>query len=84
MVYGKGDQGWFEGKRNIWMSFGRKKFLMILFVPVHFLIIALSGEPQSVFKKHVLDAWKMIRSQKEDQPVIVVAHSGVFTDDIDA
>jgi broad specificity phosphatase PhoE len=72
------DQGWMEGKRDIWQYLEGKKILSELFTPIFLLSILLSGETQSAFKGHVLDAWRTIRSQEEEWPVIVVAHSGVF------
>ncbi len=72
------NQGWFEGKRDLWRLFHKNKLIMALWIPFYHLISSLTGETRIAFQNQVLDAWKYIRSQETDQPVIVVAHSGVL------
>lgn len=72
------DQGWMEGKRDHWPKFKNNFFWLGLYFLFRRLVILLSGESPASFKKHVLDAWTQIRSQAGNEPVIIVAHSGVL------
>lgn len=72
------DQGWFEGKRDMWRRLSGNKVLLAIWRPIFQLISSLTGEKYSAFQSKVLEAWKYIRSQKADRAVIVVAHSGVL------
>ncbi len=70
--------GWLEGKRNLWPKLKRYKTLGNIYVVSLRIAGCIGGETLNGFRKHVMRAWKGIRSQTYDKPIIIVAHFNVL------